>query len=299
MTLNRKKNAARVDTPVPLAAALDQNQEVEEKVEKAAEDLGVVKSTMKKEIAKGTTAISAQQLLADTQRVESKVQEAATDLREVNETLAQGIEDLRQTEVALSKANDALAATEAALMETRADEKKARLQAVHDAKTGLPNRDLFDDRLAQAISLAKRQNWTLAVMFLDLDCFKAINDTHGHAVGDQVLKEVANRLIEHNRGEDTVCRNGGDEFLYLLVNPKGSANIERIAAAVSKSIAQPIVFDNQQLAVKSSIGIAIYPDNGNSGEQLIENADAAMYRAKQLAGGWVFSDALGTGQCIS
>ncbi|MEP6609213.1 MAG: GGDEF domain-containing protein [Burkholderiaceae bacterium] len=291
MTSNRQKKPERADAPVPLAAALDQNKEVKEKVEQAAEDLGSVKNTTKKEMAEGATAVSAQKVFTDTQRVEGKVKEVAADLREVNETLAQGIEDLRHTEVALTKAQEALAATEAALTATQAGETKARVQALHDAKTGLPNRDLFDDRLVQAIALAKRHNWTLAIMFLDLDCFKAINDTHGHAVGDHVLKEVANRLTQHHRGEDTVCRNGGDEFLYLLVNPKGSANIERVAAAVSKSIAQPIVFGDQQLVVKSSIGIALYPDNGSSGEQLIENADAAMYRAKQRAGGWVFSDA--------
>ena len=147
MTSNRRPNAARAATPVPLAAALDQNQEVKEKVEAAAEDLGSVKSTMKKEIAEGATAVSAQQVLADTRRVEGKVQEAAADLQEVNETLARGIEDLRQTEVALIKSQEALAASEAALMSIQAEEKKARLQALHDAKTGLPNRDLFDDCL--------------------------------------------------------------------------------------------------------------------------------------------------------
>jgi two-component system, cell cycle response regulator len=154
-------------------------------------------------------------------------------------------------------------------------------RTLHDSTTGLPNRDLFDDRLTHAIALAKRHTWMLAVMFLDLDRFKCINDTHGHAVGDGVLKEVAKRLLQHTRDEDTVCRNGGDEFLYLSMNPQGSENIERIAGALLKTIGRPIDMGDLQLVVKASIGIAVYPENGITGEQLIRNADTAMYRAKK------------------
>jgi len=154
-------------------------------------------------------------------------------------------------------------------------------KALHDSTTGLPNRDLFDDRLTHAIALAKRHAWTLAVMFLDLDRFKCINDTHGHAVGDEVLKEVAKRLLQHTREEDTVCRNGGDEFLYLLMNPQGTGNIERIARNLLKTIGQPIDMGDLQPVIKASIGIAVYPDDGTTGEQLIRNADTAMYGAKK------------------
>jgi diguanylate cyclase (GGDEF)-like protein len=118
-------------------------------------------------------------------------------------------------------------------------------------------------------------------MFLDLNRFKYINDTHGHTVGDAVLKEVAKRLLQHTRNEDTVCRNGGDEFLFLLMNPQGSENIERIAGNLMKAIAQPIDMGELQSVVEASIGIAVYPDNGATGEQLIKHADTAMYRAKQ------------------
>jgi diguanylate cyclase (GGDEF)-like protein len=166
--------------------------------------------------------------------------------------------------------------------------------ALHDSMTGLPNRDLFGDRLVHAIALAKRHGWTLAVMFLDLDSFKLINDTHGHAAGDWVLKEVAKRLLQHSRDEDTVCRIGGDEFLYLLMNPQGNENIERIASALLKTIGQPIDMGDLQPVIKASIGIAVYPDNGTTGEQLIRNADAAMYRAKKSMIGCAFFDALET-----
>jgi two-component system, cell cycle response regulator len=161
-------------------------------------------------------------------------------------------------------------------------------KALHDSTTGLPNRDLFNDRLAHAIAMAKRHAWTLAVMFLDLDRFKSINDTHGHAVGDKVLQEVAKRLSGHARDEDTVCRNGGDEFLYLLINPQGSENIRRIADTLLQTISQPIDAGDLKPIIKASIGIAVYPDDGTTGEQLIRNADAAMYRAKESVSGRIF-----------
>jgi len=169
-------------------------------------------------------------------------------------------------------------------------------RTLHDSTTGLPNRDLYDDRLAHAIALAKRHSWTLAVMFLDLDRFKCVNDTHGHAVGDAVLKEVAKRLSHHIRGEDSVCRNGGDEFLYLLVNPHGSDNIEQIVGALLKAIRQPIDVGNLQCVITASIGIALYPADGITGEQLIRNADSAMYRAKKHARGYVFFEEHATEQ---
>ncbi len=116
-------------------------------------------------------------------------------------------------------------------------------RTLHDSTTGLPNRDLFDDRLTHAIALAKRHTWVLAVMFLDLDRFKYINDTHGHAVGDAVLKEVAKRLLRHARDEDTVCRNGGDEFLYYhaeLADWTSSVSTPPRSAGCRKAMEAPI-----------------------------------------------------------
>jgi diguanylate cyclase (GGDEF)-like protein len=127
-------------------------------------------------------------------------------------------------------------------------------------------------------------------MFLDLDEFKSINDAYGHTTGDAALKIIAERLLRYGRGEDTVCRNGGDEFLYLLMNPRGRRNIELIANSMWRTIAQPVAVADATLAVKSSIGIAIYPEHGVNGDQLIKNADAAMYRAKNRSRGVVFFD---------
>jgi diguanylate cyclase len=196
------------------------------------------------------------------------------------------------TEYSQQNSQIALSHTEAALSVAQLDVREARSRALHDSLTGLPNRELFRDRLSHAIVLAERHDWTLAVMFLDLDDFKNINDAHGHAAGDAALKNIAQRLLQCVRDEDTVCRNGGDEFLYLLVNPRGRRNIEHIADLVLKAIARPLVLGDVQLAIKPSIGIAIYPEHGASSDQLITNADAAMYDAKKHARGIEFFDRL-------
>jgi diguanylate cyclase (GGDEF)-like protein len=185
------------------------------------------------------------------------------------------------SQIALSHTQEALSAAQLHIREAQA-------RALHDSLTGLPNRELFNDRLAHAIALAERHHWTLAVMFLDLDHFKNINDTHGHVAGDAALKAIAARLLRCVRDEDTVCRHGGDEFLYLLMNPRGRKNIEHIADSVLRTIAQPVAVAGVELVIKPSIGIAIYPEHGASGDQLITNADAAMYRAKKATRGIAF-----------
>jgi diguanylate cyclase (GGDEF)-like protein len=198
-----------------------------------------------------------------------------------------GADDLEHLEAALTLSRTALAHTEAALSASQRDTHEAQFRALHDSLTGLPNRELFDDRLTHAISLADRHDWTLAVLFLDLDQFKSVNDAHGHAVGDSVLKAIADRLLKHVRNEDTVCRNGGDEFLYLLINPRDQVNVARIAESVVKSIAQPLKLGDFNFVIKPSIGIAIYPDHGSNAKELITNADAAMYCAKRHPRGFM------------
>ena len=273
-------------SPDALAKALEQSHEVKEKVEACAEDLAQANESTKKTIAAGATTLPAKQTLDHNEAVETKVQECAEDLDSVTRTLAQGIDELKVVEVALARSKAALAETNASLASALASEERANLRAMHDHTTGLPNRALFDDRLSHALALAERHDWTVAVMFLDLDRFKNVNDVHGHAAGDVVLKEVAKRLAQDARDEDTVCRNGGDEFLYLLMNPKGRDNVERIAAAVIENLARTIRVGEKQLSVRPSIGIAIYPEGGSTGEALIQSADAAMYRAKNIECGY-------------
>ncbi|MBT9502129.1 MAG: GGDEF domain-containing protein [Burkholderiaceae bacterium] len=276
--------------PVALAAlelALEQSQQVKAKVEACVEDLSSSNDATKTAIAEGTQLLSAHAVLVESEAVEGRVQEVADDLHDATEALSQGIDDQKLTAAALSQAEQELAQTQAALAASQAAERQARQRALHDSATGLPNRELFDDRLEQAIALAARHHWTLAVMFLDLDGFKAVNDTHGHAAGDAVLKEVAARLLKQSREEDTACRNGGDEFLFLLLNPGDAGNIERLAGLVMNQLEQPITFGALQLGIKLSMGIAIYPQHGTTGEQLVGRADGAMYRAKAKGGGIV------------
>lgn len=288
MTPAQSRSRANAEPPVALNAALEKSHDVKQKVEACAEDLGAANDSVKKSIEKGATTLPAREALHKGERVEAKVQECADDLNEVTDTLAQGIADLEQVEIALTRSRAALAETETALATAQAEEKQATLRAMHDAATGLPNRGLFDDRLAQGIALAERNRWTLAVMFLDLDRFKFINDEHGHATGDRVLKEVAQRLQRFARDDDTVCRNGGDEFLVLLINPKGRANVRRVATALQKEIARPLDIDGVERTVGASIGIALYPSDGTAGDRLVERADTAMYRAKKGGAGCVF-----------
>ena len=159
-----------------------------------------------------------------------------------------------------------------------------------DIATGIPNRELFNDRLVQALGLARRYDWILAVMFIDLDGFKHINDTYGHVIGDKVLQILAQRLDEQVRIEDAVCRYGGDEFLYLLVNPRTIKNVRRIARSIFERISETLTVDGLALTVAPSIGIAVYPDHGGTGPELVANADAAMYPAKRTKSGFFLFD---------
>jgi len=272
--------------PVALKQALEQSHEIKAKVEACAEDLALANESTQHTMASGDKTGLARQTLDQYKAVEIEVQECAQDLGSVTTTLAQGITELKTVEAALADAKDALAETNASLASALAGEESANHRALHDHTTGLPNRALFDDRLARALALATRHDWTVAVMFLDLDRFKQVNDVHGHAAGDLVLKEVARRLAQDAREEDTVCRNGGDEFLYLLMNPQGRDNVERIAADVIENLSRTLCVGKSQLSIRPSVGIAIYPDGGVNGNELIDNADAAMYRAKKSKRGY-------------
>ncbi|MFA7399679.1 MAG: diguanylate cyclase [Sideroxydans sp.] len=150
--------------------------------------------------------------------------------------------------------------------------------AHHDGLTGLPNRILFYDRLNQAIARARRDKESVAVLFLDLDGFKKINDTMGHAIGDALLTEAAKRIQSCVRESDTVARMGGDEFTAILCNVGNGKEI--VAQKILDTIRQPFMLADQSCSVGVSIGIAIYPDSGGNAEDLVKVADTAMYLAK-------------------
>jgi diguanylate cyclase (GGDEF)-like protein len=152
--------------------------------------------------------------------------------------------------------------------------------ALHDNLTRLPNRILLNDRLDQAIHKAVRQKSHFAVLFMDLDGFKAVNDAYGHHTGDLLLVEVAKRIQDAKRGEDTVARLGGDEFV-LLIDPGDPEDAAVLALRLVESIHAPYVIGRQTLHVSTSIGIAIFPQDGDNNHELMVNADAAMYHAKE------------------
>ena len=153
--------------------------------------------------------------------------------------------------------------------------------AEHDSLTGLPNRLLFCDRVGQAISLARRHGGRAAVLFLDLDGFKQINDSLGHAAGDKLLQSVAKRLLACVRDPDTVSRHGGDEFAVLLQDVNRPEDAAATARRVLRALGEVHSVDGHRLHITASIGISVYPDDGLNAEMLIGNADSAMYRAKK------------------
>ena len=159
-------------------------------------------------------------------------------------------------------------------------EEEIRYMAHHDPLTGLPNRALFIDRAGQALALAWRNSQPMAILFLDLDRFKPINDQYGHDAGDAVLRTIGKRLQSMLRASDTVCRQGGDEFVVLLPDFKQREDLENLAYKLRAAIEEPCEVDGNLLQVSVSIGIAMYPEHGESVEMLIQRADAAMYQAK-------------------
>ncbi|MBD3562365.1 diguanylate cyclase, partial [Planktothrix sp. FACHB-1355] len=180
-------------------------------------------------------------------------------------------EDLKRTAAELVRYNT----------ELKLSQDRLRHLAYHDSLTGLPNRKLFYEQLSQSLEWAAQNERLLALLFLDLDGFKQINDTQGHDMGDLLLQGVADRLTNCLRSSDTVSRLGGDEFTVILPIIKSVSDVTRVADKIIDAITQPFVLNGQTINVTISIGISLFPLNGDEMNALIKNADAAMYRAKQ------------------
>ncbi|MDN3525887.1 diguanylate cyclase [Halomonas sabkhae] len=153
--------------------------------------------------------------------------------------------------------------------------------AQHDPLTGLPNRALLTERLSRALGLARRHRHLVALLYLDLDAFKPINDSFGHAVGDSLLQAVASRVQECMRDIDTVCRQGGDEFVVLLAEINRPEDATRVAEKLLAVLGRPFCIHGNQFHVTLSIGISLYPDDADDADALMHNADTAMYHAKR------------------
>ena len=188
---------------------------------------------------------------------------------------------LVEVEIALGPAAEDTVAVIRDVTERRRMEEALAHQALHDPLTNLPNRTLFFDRLHQAINSARRQGTQLAVVMLDLDGFKSVNDAYGHAAGDGVLKVVASRLSEGMRASDTAARIGGDEFAWILPRVASRRSVDRMIRKRLSAARGRIAVDGGRVDIGVSAGIALYPDDGRDADSLIRHADAAMYATKR------------------
>ena len=157
---------------------------------------------------------------------------------------------------------------------------EVRHQALHDPVTDLANSRLFEDRVTQSLSIARRNSNRLALLFVDLDRFKLVNDSHGHKVGDELLRAVAERLLLTVREEDTVARIGGDEFGILLQGMTHTSHAEGVAAEVVGALGEPFVVRGLSLSIGASVGVTVFPQGGDTYDSIVSRADSAMYRAK-------------------
>lgn len=264
-----------------LTQVLGQSERVKDIVEECADDLSSVNAGLKRELLDGGISPGVENALEESEAVEGKVQDASKALSLVNMALKEEVQERTILQERL------------AVAVKQGDE--ARHASLHDPLTGLPNRALFNDRLEHGLAHAKRNGISLVVMFVDLDDFKSINDTHGHDVGDIVLTTIAGRIKQASRDEDTVCRHGGDEFLYMLVEVRNERDITTIAEKIITMVKVPCDIQirdiNSSLVIHPSIGIAIFPADGTTADSLVANADKAMYQAKRNKSGYsLFSD---------
>ena len=267
--MNTDPNAELPKGPNPaesLTKVLGQSEHVKDLVDECAEELSSVNAALKQELVDRDSPPGVENALERNEAVEDKVQEASEELSVVNRGLEDEITE-RQS-AAPTQEDDA-----------------ARHVAFDDPLTGLPNRALFHDRLEQGLARAKRHGRAVAVMFLDLDDFKSINDSYGHDLGDSVLQTIAGRLKASTRAEDTISRYGGDEFLCLLTEVADERDVVSVAEKLITAIHAPCDVSagnlSINLSVNASIGISMFPKDGTTAAALIRSADEAMYEAKR------------------
>lgn len=262
-----------------LGRVLRRSRRIKDTIRQAARRLTSVNAALKHRGA-GTPAHTINEAIAQNEEVEGKVAAAAKDLSQVNSALAAEVAERADIESELVEVKSDLTEARNDLSESQVAVDAARHSALHDPLTGLPNRELFEETLDQGLALAKRHGWGIAVLFIDVDEFKGINDTHGHDVGDKVLCMVADRLRSAVRDEDMISRWGGDEFACILLEVAQESDVILIAEDMAARIAEDRGFDESGLTVRVSIGVALYPADGETSETLLKSADTAMYSAK-------------------
>jgi diguanylate cyclase (GGDEF)-like protein len=241
-------------------------------------------SAAAKTLAEREAAVLAREQAVDLREEGIRLREKA--LRDQEEhAMTQAVALSTPAEAQLREANESLviATVSAQATAEAAEQDAARMLYVaeHDILTGLPNRSVLTDRLAQSIALAQRHGKKVALMYLDLDNFKHINDSLGHGVGDQLLQSAAKRLQACVRRSDSVTRQGGDEFVVLLAEVAQVQDAALTAEKLIEAMAEPHLIDGHRLHVTLSIGISLYPDDSKDAEEMVRNADTAMYHAKR------------------
>jgi diguanylate cyclase (GGDEF)-like protein len=265
--------------PLSLTNVLEQCKMVRAMVEESAHELSSVSHALKHDFADPGRSPAANNTLERTESIGARLVEAFQLLSVVSRALASEVTERHML-------NHQFAAIQE-------QEESARHRVLHDALTGLPNRILFNDRLEHGLAQSLRHDRPLAVMFIDLNGFKAVNDKYGHDAGDSVLQVMATRLREHTRSEDTASRHGGDEFLYLLAEAGNEQSTVCIAERIIRMIREPCNISSHgteiSVSIDASIGIAISPKDGITVDRLVKSADSAMYRAKQQKSGHSFA----------
>jgi len=269
-----------------LTEVLGQSQHIHALIKQSAEGLSSVNSDIERALATLPLQAAAlcrggemKSVLDKNAAVLRQLQAVSVNLTAMSQSLQIAIRDRTMVDHQLAASEE--------------QEEGARHAALHDQLTTLPNRALFNDRLEHGIAQAKRHNWILAVMFVDLNKFKDVNDTFGHQAGDAVLRTVAMRLTRTTRNADTISRFGGDEFLCVLTSIHEEHEIAMIAAKILKAIQAPcdlhVGDDIINPRLEASIGISVFPKDGASAAVLINRADEAMYAAKESKSGFAFA----------
>jgi len=261
-----------------LLQAAQRSAQAEALVSESGRELSAVNSLLHEE-AQTNSAPKVTEALVKGKRVEDKVNEASSHLTTITNVLASELSGRNELELQLA--------------DSREDGRAAHFAALHDPLTGLPNRTLFQDRLEHGVAQAIRHGWALAVMFIDLNKFKRINDTYGYEAGDLVLSTIGHRLSAGTRDEDTVSRYGGDEFLILLSEVKNQSDLPRIAENILNMVEAPCDLAAfgaaSPVTMRASLGISVFPQDASDPPGLIRKADAAMYSAKHKGGRFSFS----------
>ncbi|HET7528055.1 MAG TPA: GGDEF domain-containing protein [Burkholderiaceae bacterium] len=255
-----------------------------------------VQSRLRAIVSAGANAASPG--VASAYRETADVLQCADDLNALQASLTEERGRCKRIERELADARVALAQALAELADTRRGERRERHLALHDSLTGLPNRRYFGERLERALAQIEPAHPGLAVLYVDLDGLKAINDRHGHDIGDELLKIVASRLRAALRAQDAVCRLGGDEFACLLADLLNREQLTHLACKLFDTVSAPIQIGASALIVRPSIGIVTCPADGNTGAALLKHADTAMYCAKREQTGYAFFSEPADGRVI-